>query len=489
MVEIGELPPLPPRTEQAPPPAGEPRPIRELRLALVGEVRGEVEPCGCPTLPYGGFVRRQRLLDELRAAPTPLFHLDAGDTLLKGFSSERRDRDERAAAILTLSEAVGVDVWVPGPSDLLAIGLDAIRDAPVPAVSATWARPDGTLALPPSIVLERDGVRIGVIGLSAPPSDPGLRAQLSLVDPVDAARTAAAALPADLDLVIGLGSLSDQEAARVAREVPALAAILSTQGGDYDAPHVPPGASAMLIEAPDRGRYIAEVTLRLGAGPDAPLQLLPDAQRWRERLTLQQQARQLGTPEIRAALSAVEADFASIGAGRNLAHLDTLPLSEAYDGPTSAGAVVEAFKDALVASAASTAAQPPTPLEPGYASSGGCVNCHTQEFTRWTFTDHAQAAWLSLVARDAVDDPECIACHSTGFGEPGGFGELTGGNLRKYKAVQCEACHGPMRGHPEADSVHARPITVETCVGCHDAANSPDFDFEAYLPRASCQAP
>ena len=30
-------------------------------------------------------------------------------------------------------------------------------------------------------------------------------------------------------------------------------------------------------------------------------------------------------------------------------------------------------------------------------------------------------------------------------------------------------------------SIQPVPITVETCLGCHDETNSPDFDFETYL--------
>jgi predicted CXXCH cytochrome family protein len=44
-----------------------------------------------------------------------------------------------------------------------------------------------------------------------------------------------------------------------------------------------------------------------------------------------------------------------------------------------------------------------------------------------------------------------------------------------------------MAGHPDDPRVVAQPITAETCLGCHDEANSPDFDFAAYLQRATCQ--
>ena len=88
------LPELPDPVRPSEAPRGEPEDSRWITIALVGEVRGEVEPCGCPTLPYGGFVRRERALDGLRAeaGTGPLFHLDAGELLVKGFATSSRDR-------------------------------------------------------------------------------------------------------------------------------------------------------------------------------------------------------------------------------------------------------------------------------------------------------------------------------------------------------------------------------------------------------------
>ena len=384
---------------------------------------------------------------------------------------------------------MGVDAWAPGPSDLAAVGIEGIRAAGLPAISATWRGADGQPLLPAYRVLERDGVRLGVIGLSAAPTDPEARASLQLLDPVQAAQAALAALRAAepaVDLVVGLGSLSDTDALRVAAAVPGLAAILSTQGADYAAPSSSPG-EALRVEAPDRGRYIELLHVRIGSDAGAPLVLLPETRAWRDWLTLQEQLQQQPDALRQETLAALERERQALGAGRNLAHAESVPLSEAYDGPADdVTDEVEAFKASSLVAAAERAAQETTPLEPGYASAGSCVNCHTQEMARWTFTDHARA-WESLVQRRATANPECVGCHSTGFGEVGGFGELTPAKLRKYKAVQCEACHGPLRGHPGAKEIQARPITPEACVGCHDAANSPNFDFATYLPRASCQ--
>ena len=117
---------------------------------------------------------------------------------------------------------------------------------------------------------------------------------------------------------------------------------------------------------------------------------------------------------------------------------------------------------------------------------GACSRCHTQEFARWTYSDHAKA-WQSLIVRKQKDNPECLPCHTTGFGQPGGLGALTLTSIRKLKAVQCESCHGPMGGHPENPHVKSEPISEEGCITCHDEANSPTFQFDKFLKSASCQ--
>lgn len=452
-------------------------------MVLTGEVRGEIEACGCPTLPYGGFNRREKLLATLDHHG-PLFQLDAGELLLKGRSTDKRDdRLARARLLLDLSGAVGVDAWAPGPSDLLALGVEGIRalagQTPV-AINATWSDSAGPL-LPPSTVLERDGLRLGVIGLGAAPAVGKLGDQVQMRDPVLAAREALAALPADLDLVVALGSVSDQEALRVAAEVPGLAAVLSTRGEQYDDPRAPQKGGTPVIETPDRGRYVQVLHLRLGTEPGGALQLMPTAQDWRDLAGLR--ARQT---EGGARLARLESQFEATGTGRNLAATWSIPLGTELDGPGRLDPLLEGWRDDARALAAANAAQPPPPTEHGYASAGACVGCHTSEFARWSFSPHSRA-WESLKLRKKTDDPECVACHVTGWGEPGGMGSLDETDIRKFKGVQCEACHGPVRGHPKDATVEARAITPESCLGCHDEANSPSFDFASYLKRATCQ--
>lgn len=49
-----------------------------------------------------------------------------------------------------------------------------------------------------------------------------------------------------------------------------------------------------------------------------------------------------------------------------------------------------------------------------------CKNCHKEQYDFWEKTKHA-SAYLVLFAKNQHFDPECIGCHSAGYGEKAGF--------------------------------------------------------------------
>ena len=469
-IKTEDLPSLPSAIEVAELPRSTPMEPKNLTLAVVGEVRGELEPCGCPTLPFGGFERRGTLLEQLKTnGPGPVFHVDAGDLLIKGFSTSRVDDIKtRAREMLKMSALVGVDVWVPGTSDLMALSLEELKRTPgPPAVSATWKDADGELVFPPTMLLDKEGIQVLVVGISAPPPD---GSGAFFIEPITAIEAAIGAVPETVDWVIGVGNINDQEAEDLMRNTTALSAFFTTKGAVYvDPPE--DNSQRPVIETPDRGRYVQVVHTRIGTSPQEALLIHPDKAEWRARLS----ALRSGDPDA----------LLQTGAGRNLGLINTIPLSGELDQEGEISNQLATYQEDRRQLAAQRA-EDVSPHEKSYASSGACVNCHSAEFARWTLTSHAKS-WHSLLKRQATNNPECVACHTTGFGEPGGLGELIPKNIRKFKGVQCEECHGPMKGHPSNPEVHSTPVNEKSCLKCHDEANSPDFDYATYLPKASCQ--
>ncbi len=114
-----------------------------------------------------------------------------------------------------------------------------------------------------------------------------------------------------------------------------------------------------------------------------------------------------------------------------------------------------------------------------YVGATACSVCHTTEFAAWEGTSHARA-------RDVLDgtgrqnDPNCLQCHTTGFGHPGGYG--AGGDPALLNHTGCEACHGPGSDHVAAPAPDygALPAGFPACVACHTHDNSPEFAWDAY---------
>lgn len=111
----------------------------------------------------------------------------------------------------------------------------------------------------------------------------------------------------------------------------------------------------------------------------------------------------------------------------------------------------------------------------GILGAESCRTCHQPVYDAWLQTSHA-TAFSTLAEADAWDDPECIGCHVTGAADKH---HVTDVNVApEIWNVQCEECHGPGFQHARDGSY----ITTgeATCKRCHDAANSPQFDYELY---------
>jgi hypothetical protein len=87
---------------------------------------------------------------------------------------------------------------------------------------------------------------------------------------------------------------------------------------------------------------------------------------------------------------------------------------------------------------------------PTYLGSDACKRCHEEAYEVWAKSGHSHAYQTLVDARRPSlrqYDPECIVCHTTGFGYQGGF--ISAEKTPQLKNVGCESCHGP-------GSVHAK---------------------------------
>ena len=110
----------------------------------------------------------------------------------------------------------------------------------------------------------------------------------------------------------------------------------------------------------------------------------------------------------------------------------------------------------------------------GYVSATACQRCHEQEYLQWSATRHA-FAFETLLKKERYFDPNCVSCHTTGFGYQTGF--QIGDETSAFKGVQCETCHGPGKqhvGNPKKSNIRSGEDT-SLCLTCHDTKHSPGF--------------
>ena len=102
-----------------------------------------------------------------------------------------------------------------------------------------------------------------------------------------------------------------------------------------------------------------------------------------------------------------------------------------------------------------SSAQEKTETEHAYIGSHKCKKCHVKQYNSWSETKMANAFEVLKAGvnaeekkkagldpdKDWTTDKECIQCHVTGYGKPGGFVDIE--QTPDLAGVGCEMCHGP----------------------------------------------
>jgi peroxiredoxin len=128
------------------------------------------------------------------------------------------------------------------------------------------------------------------------------------------------------------------------------------------------------------------------------------------------------------------------------------------------------------------------PTDARYVGSDACRSCHAAEWDTWSKQPHAQAL-ASLEAKQQAGNADCLRCHTTAYGLPGGF--PTGAAPDRHPdlaRVGCESCHGPGEKHVAEGSRKLGTIVslgdkcdscviLQICGACHDDQNDAGFTF------------
>jgi hypothetical protein len=114
-----------------------------------------------------------------------------------------------------------------------------------------------------------------------------------------------------------------------------------------------------------------------------------------------------------------------------------------------------------------------------------CKPCHEKEYRAFTAHAKKSSSYRSIERlRKELTDEEirgCYACHTTGYGKPGGF--ISEEATPDLKNAGCEVCPGP--GELHAGSRDPRDIkghlTERDCEGCHTSERVKAFRYKPLI--------
>lgn len=115
-----------------------------------------------------------------------------------------------------------------------------------------------------------------------------------------------------------------------------------------------------------------------------------------------------------------------------------------------------------------------------YVPSSTCGACHRKQYEFWKKTPHARA-YATLTRDGRQGDPNCLMCHTSGFGTAKGF--YTIAKTPNLANVNCQDCH---RFNANKHEAAKRPANEQVCTSCHTAITSPKFNYAAMKAKVAC---
>jgi 2',3'-cyclic-nucleotide 2'-phosphodiesterase (5'-nucleotidase family) len=435
-----------------------PQSAPSLRLIALTDLAGVVEPCGCSARSRGGLDRIAAELGRARAEGVPTLFVAVGHTLFDasrahGGALPRQERWE-AEAIASLLGALRADAVVPSPLDVALAGSDlALLGQRLGSALLLAERDDKDGRFSSMRIVQRGRTKVALLRAPSTPEQPAVDAGLR--EGAALRRAAAAARAAGAELVIALAAGDERP---VTQPVHAKGADALVIGGELrEQPRaLSAGDGGVVLQAGRAGEFlmVADFWLKKPGAPFA-----------------------LGRPAR------------SGGGGGNWIATTSVALER--DGPRDASTAAALAKltrkiNAYNASAFRDSEPAAASGQASYAGSQPCAACHTAAYLWWRDTGHARA-YATLQRADKEYNLDCVGCHVTGYGKPGG---ASVGRVEGLAGVGCESCHGAAGGHVENPRDAARPTTAvaaSICRSCHDRGHSPDFDERSY--RLELKAP
>lgn len=375
-------------------------------IAVTGEVKGYLEPCGCSVDLLGGLPRRMTQLRQLGSQHVPLLVLDNGD-LSAGYSDQDRIK---LRYLLSAMKMMNYALINPGENDHLwgEVFEEEVESSGLDFVTTSNRLRSWTMA----------GHSIVLIAANED-SLPGIEFP-------QAARNA-------FRILLHHGKRKD---ARLWAQNASLKPNLVISGHHQEDPEEPLSIDEIVYaNYGSKGKYLLSVNVS-ASGP--------------------------GKYDSRPVLIALDQNIED-DAG-------IVQLLKDYDAELKEQKLVLRFANRHR-------------LKRGtrYRGAEKCQACHREAYLVWSSSGHRRA-YATLERQDKEFDPECVFCHTVGYGSISGFSRV--GRQPDLRGVGCENCHGAGHEHIANPMAAEMSSDLKTCAHtCHVLDHSPNFVLDSYWGR------
>lgn len=421
----------------------------KITIQFTCDTAGRLEPCGCFTGQHGGLTRLRTFI-EAGTHKGDVVRLDVGGAIAGKEDYHIIQYKYLAQAYETMGFTalnMGGREAMLSPETLTQLA----SSSPVPLISASLVDAvSREEILTPYRIVEAGGKRIGIIGVVSPLSVPTPGEGVTVLALNEAIDRQLAEISGKTDLNILLAFATAGELEQLAHDYYEFALIL---GGDVAGPtqEIIRKNDSIILYTTNQARTVGTLKATLA-----------------------------GEKRTRLTETSYEIDLL----------WDTIPQNEELH------AMVEEYRSEIRNTP--LAIDDPGSHDPDaipgvtgsatYVGSASCKQCHGDAHAVWGKSGHAHA-FETLVKAGADADPNCIACHTVGFGKESGYRRPFA--AEKLTDVGCESCHGPASEHLDRHlhgknvSFKFRPLGSGDCQSCHHGEFSRPFDWEKFWPGIS----
>lgn len=487
----------------------------DLVIVVTGQQKGYLLPCGCSHPQVGGLERRYNLLQMIKAQGWPYVAVDLGDITQRiapaGLPNEQ-GKIKYLYSMRALKEmgyssiGIGENEVNLGLRDLLA---EYSLNEPVPRVVVTNLfnadKLFPTMTEPWNLSAPAGAsLKVGVTSIVSPTviermklltqGDDKLVFEKKTTAAIDRTLKEMAAKKVDLPIMLYQGLVSRNgmkephtEAMGLAKHYPQFPIVVALSEED-EAPSRPvsmkskTGSESLIISIGRKGKFIGVVGVYKTGKADKPFEFAYERVELTDPEFLTPKAKEKGHPIIELMESYT----------RELKEKEYL---EKHGKVRHALQVMPEVKNLK------------RPVEVTYVGSDKCKRCHEDAYDKWKQTPHSHA-YMTLEKKaerpaNRQYDPECIVCHTVGFGIVSGF--VNEKTTPKLKDVGCESCHGPASAHVANSTdiqwqmrlnpwrflpANKRADAMDQmCQKCHDIDNDVHWNFQKKWPLIAHPTP